>query len=97
MRTPLILISHVHGFAWTHYGDFKAYPFNISPFVFTAALPNGSQTEQVWVGGLGRGVDLFGGMNITTSHKDKTNPGIIYWHKFCRAFNLLNLETRSEF
>lgn len=63
MRTPLTLISCVHGIAWTHYGDFKAYPFHFSPFVFTPAPANESQKEGV--GG------LFGGRNITTNYTSK--------------------------
>lgn len=63
MRTPLTLISCVHGIAWTHYGDFKAYPFHFPPFVYTPAPANDSQTEVE--GG------LFGGWKTVTKHSGK--------------------------
>lgn len=48
MRAPLTLISRGRGIAWTHYGDFNAYPFHFSPFVFTPAAANEHQTDQRW-------------------------------------------------
>lgn len=45
LRSPLTLISHVHGIAPTHYWDFKAYPFHFSPFVSAPALANEGQKQ----------------------------------------------------
>lgn len=45
LRSPPTLISRVHGIAPSHYWDFKAYPFQFSPFVSAPALANEGQKQ----------------------------------------------------